>query len=264
MEQTYTEPLYGWRQGPADEDAPERPHISVVVPMYNEQDNAPVLVAEIAAAMAPVGAFEIITVDDASSDDSLKILTELKQKFPQLRVLHHRDNAGQSRAVRTAVLAARGEIIATLDGDGQNDPADIPALVQQLTRADAPPLLAMVAGERAKRQDSAAKKFASRFANGLRKRVLRDGANDTGCGLKVFYRGGFLRLPYFDHLHRYLPAMMVREGLVVEFAPVNHRPRLHGSSKYTNLNRALVAIRDMMGVIWLQARARQPGEISEK
>jgi len=211
-----------------------------------------------------VGNFEIITVDDASSDSTLSVLIDLKNKFPQLRVIAHRDNSGQSRAVRTGILAARGEIIATLDGDGQNDPADIPALVEQLTREGAPMLLAMVAGEREKRQDTAAKKFASRFANGLRKRVLRDGANDTGCGLKVFYRGAFLRLPYFDHLHRYLPAMMVREGLKVSFHPVHHRARLHGRSKYNNLNRALVAIRDMLGVIWLQARGRQPGEISEK
>ncbi len=259
------EPLYGWAAGSIrDEAIGDAPQIAVVVPMHNEEENAAELIGEIASALAPTGNFEIIAVNDASSDNTLGVLAGLKDTHKELRVLSHKQNAGQSRAVRTGIIAARAPIIATLDGDGQNDPADIPALFARLTRKDAPQLLAMIAGERAKRQDSAAKKFASRFANGLRKRVLKDGANDTGCGLKVFYRGAFLRLPFFDHIHRYLPALMVREGLMVEFMPVNHRPRLHGVSKYNNLNRALVAIRDMMGVIWLQARARQPGEIEEK
>lgn len=241
----------------------DAPAISVVIPMYNEEGNAAALVAEVAAALRGVAPFEIVTVNDCSKDGTLDVLTSLKDDYPELRVLNHHRNAGQSRGVRTGVLAARAPVIATLDGDGQNIPADIPALYAQLKRDDAPPLLAMVAGERQKRKDSQAKLVASRMANGIRKKLLRDDANDTGCGLKVFYRGAFLRLPYFDHLHRYLPALVRREGLEVEFAPVSHRERLSGVSKYTNMQRAAVAFRDLTGVIWLLARSRQPGEISE-
>lgn len=237
--------------------------LSVVVPMFNEAENAPDLVREIAEALNGRTDYEIIAVDDRSTDDTAAVLTRLKHEVPALRVVQHGHNAGQSRSVRTGILAAKGGIIATLDGDGQNNPADLPGLYDQLTRADAPDHLAMVAGERQKRQDSQAKLVASRAANGIRKRLLGDDANDTGCGLKVFYREAFLRLPYFDHIHRYLPALMRREGMGVEFAAVSHRPRVHGQSKYTNLGRALVAIRDLMGVIWLKARARQPHEIRE-
>jgi hypothetical protein len=152
-------------------------------------------------------------------------------------------------------------LIAMLDGDGQNDPADFPALYRQMLER---PDLAMVAGERRRRQDAATKKIASRGANAIRQWLLKDGAADTGCGLKLFRRDAFLALPYFDHMHRYLPALMVREGLEVVFAPVSHRARAHGRSKYTNFGRALVAIRDLLGVLWLNARARKPGNISEE
>jgi len=236
--------------------------LSVVVPMYNEEGNAAELIDEIAEAVAPLNA-EIIAVDDASTDRTRDILKSLKASTPGLRVLGHAKNAGQSRAGRTGILAARSDCIATLDGDGQNVPNDIPALFEQLTRDGAPNLLAMVAGERQKRQDSQAKLMASRWANGIRKSLLKDNANDTGCGLKVFKRDAFLRLPYFDHVHRYLPALMTREGLLVEFAPVAHRPRQHGVSKYTNFGRAAVAVRDLIGVTWLIARARQPDAVEE-
>jgi dolichol-phosphate mannosyltransferase len=238
------------------------PALSVVVPMHDESGGAAALIAEISVALAGLDC-EIVAVDDASKDATREALLAARAREPRLRVLTHAVNAGQSRAVRTGVLAARAPVVATIDGDGQNDPADIRKLYVQLTRPDASRLLAMVGGERQKRQDTAAKRYASRFANSVRSRLLRDRAKDTGCGLKVFYREAFLRLPAFDHMHRYLPALMAREGYEVEFAPVNHRPRTHGRSKYTNLGRAVVAIRDLMGVLWLNDRARRPGEISE-
>lgn len=252
-------PLFAMDRTPAD----GAPAISVVIPMYNEEGNAATLVGEVATALRGVASFEIVTVNDCSKDGTLAVLSALKADYPELRVINHHRNAGQSRGVRTGVLAARAPVVATLDGDGQNNPADIPALYARLTREGAPALLAMVAGERQKRKDSQAKLVASRMANGIRKKMLNDNANDTGCGLKVFYRDAFLRLPYFDHLHRYLPALVRREGLEIEFAPVSHRERLSGVSKYTNIQRAAVAVRDLTGVIWLLARSRQPGEISE-
>lgn len=239
-----------------------RPALSVVAPMHDEQGGAEALVIEIGAALNGLD-YEILAVDDASKDMTRSSLLAARAKEPRLRILAHGANAGQSRAVRTGVLAARAPVIATIDGDGQNDPADIRRLVGQLTRKDAPALLALVGGERQKRQDSTAKRIASRLANSARSRLLNDHAKDTGCGLKVFYKEAFLRLPAFDHMHRYLPALMAREGFAVEFAPVNHRARTHGRSKYTNLQRAGVAIRDLLGVLWLNDRARRPGEISE-
>lgn len=239
-----------------------RPALSVVAPMYDEEGGAAALIAEIGAALRGVD-YEIIAVDDASKDGTRTALIAARAAEPRLRIVAHGANAGQSRAVRTGILAARAPVIATIDGDGQNDPADIPKLFGQLTRPGAPRLLALVGGERQKRRDTAAKRYASRLANGLRARILNDKAKDTGCGLKVFHREAFLRLPAFDHMHRYLPALMAREGFEVEFAAVNHRARAHGRSKYTNLGRAVVAIRDLMGVLWLNDRARRPGEISE-
>jgi dolichol-phosphate mannosyltransferase len=171
--------------------------------------------------------------------------------------MRHAASCGQSAAVRTAVRAAAGAIIATLDGDGQNDPADAPKLADVLLAG--PPELAMVGGERVKRQDSRAKKIASRIGNGVRRRLLKDEATDTGCGLKAFRREAFLRLPYFDHMHRYLPALMLREGFRAEYRPVNHRHRETGRSKYTNLGRLWASLSDLFGVMWLQSRARIPG-----
>lgn len=236
--------------------------ISVVAPMHDEEGGAGELVAEIAAALSG-REFEIIAVDDCSRDGTAAALQQAQESIPQLRILRHGANAGQSRAIRTGVLAARNAVIVTIDGDGQNDPADIPALLSRLLRADAPPALAMAAGERRVRLDAASKRTASRLANTIRRRVLDDGAADTGCGLKAFYREAFLRLPYFDHLHRYLPALMRREGFEVEFVAVGHRPRAHGRSKYTNLGRLRAALRDLLGVVWLNARARSPVTISE-
>lgn len=233
------------------------PDISVIVPVYNEAENVAMLVAEIDLALTG-RTFEMVFVDDASSDDTRAVLGQLKTKYAALRVISHRKNAGQSRAVRSGILAAKSAVIATLDGDGQNDPADIPALYAQLIRPDAPPNLGLVGGRRAKRIDSAAKKLASKFGNGVRKWLLKDQADDTGCGIKVFTREAFLYLPFFDHIHRYIPALMIREGYAVEFADVNHRARTHGVSKYTNFGRLMVSIADLRGVMWLNRRARNP------
>jgi dolichol-phosphate mannosyltransferase len=236
------------------------PDISIVVPVHDEEGAAAALAMEIAAAFEGA-AHEIIFVDDASRDGTRAALTALKDRLPQLRVLAHAGNAGQSRALRTGILAATATVIVTLDGDGQNDPADGPALVRRLTAG--PASLAMVGGRRARRQDSAAKKFASRIGNGVRRRILADGAADTGCGLKAMRREAFLRLPYFDHMHRYLPALMLREGYEIAFEDVGHRPRTSGRSKYSNWQRLMVSIADLAGVVWLRSRSRRTGEVTE-
>ena len=234
--------------------------VSVVIPVFDEEGAAPSLAREIAAAFAG-RRYEMIFVDDRSRDATRHVLTTLKSELPTLRVLSHQTNSGQSRALRSGILNARGAVIVTLDGDGQNDPADGPKLVDALVAGI--PNLALVGGERVKRQDSLAKKFASRFGNGVRKHLLRDTANDTGCGLKAFRRDAFLRLPYFDHIHRYIPALMLREGFDVAFLPVNHRHRQTGASKYTNLGRLWASLSDLLGVMWLQSRARNPGGVDE-
>jgi dolichol-phosphate mannosyltransferase len=236
------------------------PHLSVVVPVFNEQDNVAPLVHEIMAALrgrAPAdgGDFEIVYVDDHSRDGTLAALQALKAEVPELRVIRHASQSGQSTAVRTGVKAARGVWIATLDGDGQNDPADIPRLLA--ARATAQPEVRLFAGWRVDRKDSGSKRWASKWANAIRARMLRDDTPDTGCGIKLFERAAFLDLPYFDHMHRYLPALMQRAGWQTVSVPVNHRPRSTGVSKYNNLNRALVGIRDLRGVAWLITRSKR-------
>ena len=236
------------------------PAYSVVVPVFNEEGAAAPLAREIAAAFAGAD-YEMLFVDDASRDATVASLIAAKGELPHLRVIRHQKNAGQSRAIRTGVLAARGAIIVTLDGDGQNDPADAPRLARRL--AEGPLSLGMVGGRRVKRQDSAAKRLASRLGNGVRKRLLNDHADDTGCGLKAIRREVFLRLPYFDHLHRYLPAMVQREGFETVFEDVAHRARVTGVSKYNNLGRALASVSDILGVLWLDRRAAAPGALHE-
>lgn len=230
---------------------------SVVVPVMNEEGNAASLAREIAAVLDG-RSYEMIFVDDASRDDTRAELAALKAELPALRVLGHRKNAGQSRAVRSGVLAARAPVIGTLDGDGQNDPADLPKLLAKITRAEAPPNLGMVAGNRTKRQDNWSKRAASQIANSIRRAALKDNAIDSGSGVKVFKREAFLRLPYFDHMHRFMAALMLREGYAVEFLPVNHRQRSAGRSKYTNLGRLAANMTDLWGVMWLRSRARLP------
>ena len=233
---------------------PSVPALTVVVPVFNEQDNLAPLVAEIVAALRPAAAFEIVYVDDSSSDDSLQRLVALKEDVPELRVLRHARQSGQSTAIRTGVRAAKGAWIATLDGDGQNDPADIPKLLA--ARASADPKVKLFAGWRVNRQDGASKRWASRWANAIRARMLRDDTPDTGCGIKLFERAAFLDLPYFDHMHRYLPALMQRAGWGTVSIPVSHRSRSTGVSKYNNLGRAWVGIGDLRGVAWLIRRSK--------
>ncbi|GGE46436.1 dolichol-phosphate mannosyltransferase [Marinicauda pacifica] len=234
------------------------PQICVVAPMHNEAGNAARLAAEVYDVLRDIP-HEIVFVNDASTDSTLDELVAAKADIPSLRVISHRSNAGQSRAIRSGVMAATAPVICTLDGDGQNPPADIPAVFQALTRADAPADLAMVAGRRVGRKDTAAKRFASRLGNGIRKRLLNDDADDTGCGLKAFKREAYLRLPYFDHQHRFLPALVKREGFKIEFVDVGHRPRLAGKSKYSNLGRLFASFSDMLGVMWLNSRFRKTG-----
>ncbi|HEY2010504.1 MAG TPA: glycosyltransferase family 2 protein [Rhizomicrobium sp.] len=233
--------------------------ISVVVPVKDEAGNVGPLAREIAAALKG-RPHEIIFIDDGSTDGTAEALTALKNEIAELRVLRHARNLGQSRGIRTGVKAAKGEIIVTLDGDGQNDPADIPELLEALSRD---PSLGMVSGVRVKRKDTASRRLASRIGNGFRNWMLGDGASDTGCGLKAFRRQAFLDLPYFDHVHRFLIALMLREGVGVAYIPVNHRPRLMGRSKYTNFGRLLVSVQDLLGVRWLQRRHRGGSEIRE-
>jgi dolichol-phosphate mannosyltransferase len=235
-----------------------RPELSVVVPVFNEQDNVAPLVGEIVAALRgnPLldGDFEIVYVDDNSRDETLAKLRQLKHEIPELRVLHHAAQSGQSSAVRTGVKAARGRWIATLDGDGQNDPADIPRLLAE--RQHSPAEVKLFAGWRTQRKDTGSKRWASRIANAIRSRMLHDDTPDTGCGIKLFERDAFLDLPWFNHMHRYLPALMQRAGWKTVSVPVNHRARSTGVSKYNNLNRALVGIADLRGVAWLIRRGK--------
>ena len=236
------------------------PEISVVIPVHDEEGNVAALAREIARAFDGAD-YEMIFVDDASRDGTRDALLALKRELPALRVLSHAANAGQSRAVRTGALAARGAILVTLDGDGQNDPADAPRLVARLREGG--PGLGLVGGVRLRRRDTWSKRVASRIANGVRQRILGDDSTDSGCGLKVLWRDVFLRLPYFDHMHRYLPALTHREGLGTAYLEVNHRPRGSGRSKYTNLDRLWVSLGDLMGVVWLINRGRRPGRVSE-
>ncbi len=238
--------------------------ISIVIPVRDEAGNAAPLAREIADAMASLTrqpSYEIIFVDDGSIDGTSAELVSLRSDLPMIRILVHARSFGQSRALRSGVLAAKSETIITLDGDGQNIPADIPKLLEAI--AGAPPTLAMVAGERATRKDRWAKRAASRLANGLRRWALNDKAKDVGCGLKLFRRAAFLELPYFDHMHRYLIALMQREGYEVRFVAVGHRPRNAGRSKYGNWGRFVVGISDLLGVIWLKRRLRKPTETKE-
>ena len=229
--------------------------LSVVVPVFNERDNVVPLINEISAALRGRTDFEIVYVDDHSTDDTLAVLGAAKAANPELRVIHHLAQSGQSTAIRNGVKAARGHWVATLDGDGQNDPADIPKLLAM--RDESPARIKLFAGWRVERKDSGSKRLASKWANAIRSRLLHDETPDTGCGIKLFEREAFLDLPYFDHMHRYLPALMQRAGWQVRSVPVNHRARGTGVSKYNNLNRALVGIADLRGVGWLIRRSKR-------
>lgn len=227
--------------------------LSVIVPVYNEASNVQPLLAEIHQALKDVGAFEVIYVDDGSDDGTRSELSAALQQYPDLRVLHHQRRCGQSNALLSGIRAARAPWIVTLDGDGQNDPADIPRLLQRFrAQADTPRL--MLAGQRLQRRDNWLRRLSSRIANGVRGRLLHDATPDTGCGLKLFSRDVFLSLPVFDHMHRFLPALMLREEVDVVSVPVTHRPRRRGVSKYGVSDRLWVGLVDLLGVMWLQRR----------
>lgn len=237
--------------------------ITVVVPVMNEEGNLAGLIAEIAAAATKCPITEIVYVDDGSTDSTFEILKSLKTQYPMLRVVGHDKRCGQSAALWTGVKAATNNIITTLDGDGQNDPADIPLVYDLYKSKTSDGTKIMVAGQRKKRQDNLGRRLSSRFANGLRSCLLKDNTRDTGCSLKMFTRADYLNLPYFNHMHRYLPALMMRDGIHIEHVDVSHRARTAGISKYTNFGRAVVGIADLMGVMWLQRRPNALPKISE-
>ena len=233
------------------------PELSVVVPVHDEAANIAPLIAEIDAALGGRIEFEIVYVDDGSGDASAEELARARRRHPRLKVLRHRAQCGQSAALGTGIAAARAEWIATLDGDGQNDPADILSLVEARDESG-DPNLRMIAGVRRKRRDSPLRRLSSRIANAVRRRVLRDATTDTGCGLKLFRREAYLALPAFDHMHRFLPALIKRGGGAVLEVPVGHRPRRAGASHYGMLNRTWIGLVDMLGVAWLQRRMKIP------
>jgi dolichol-phosphate mannosyltransferase len=233
--------------------------ISIVVPVHNEAENIMPLLAEIEQAMRTAAAYEIIIVDDGSLDATPTALDTAMHQYSTLRVLRHQRSCGQSAATHTGVRSARYPFVATLDGDGQNDPADIPVLFGEFERQrQQQPNLWMVAGWRQKRLDTGWRRFSSKFANSVRASLLADKTPDSACGLKVFLREQFLTLPYFDHMHRFLPALVLRAGGEVISVPVNHRPRNQGQSKYGTLDRLAAGIVDLLGVMWLKKRAKLP------
>ncbi|MBT3915131.1 MAG: glycosyltransferase family 2 protein [Rhodospirillaceae bacterium] len=245
-----------------DTNIQSTPELSVVVPVHNEAGNIEPLMAEVIAALDGIELFEIIYIDDCSRDGTPEKLVALNRKIESLRVLTHEKQSGQSAAIRTGVMAARGRLIATLDGDGQNDPADIPKLLKAYQESSADNPKTMIVGHRAKRQDSLVKRLSSKIANGIRASLLGDATPDTGCGLKVFRRQDFLDLPSFDHMHRFLPALMLRNGGQVVSVEVSHRSRERGKSKYGTFDRLWVGITDLIGVMWLKRRSIDP-EIKE-
>jgi dolichol-phosphate mannosyltransferase len=228
-----------------------------VIPVYNEAENIVPLVQEIVPSLEGRGEYEIIVVDDGSDDDTLARLQILRAGGEtRLRILRHPRNLGKSAALRNGVGAAHGEWVATLDGDGQNDPADIPRLCEVLADCSGEHRLRLVCGHRVRRDDPWLKRLSSRIANAVRGRLLGDAVPDTGCGLKLIHRQAFLDLPFFDHMHRFLPALIERGGGTVVSVEVSHRPRLHGESKYGVHNRLWVGITDLFGVLWLKRRAK--------
>lgn len=232
--------------------------VSVVIPAFNEAGNIANLVRETYENLAPDVLAEVIVVDDFSSDGTQEELRAAMAEFPTLRVIRHAETSGQSAALRTGITAASTDIIASMDGDGQNDPRDISRLLERLGEpGGAGP--ALVNGVRTNRVGTTSIRWASRMANAIRDAVLRDNCPDTGCGIKVYWRDAFLRLPFFTSIHRYLPALFQSYGLKVDFAPVNDRPRLAGYSKYSNLGRALIGLYDLVGVSWLRRRTIVPG-----
>src|SRR5882672_50807 len=235
--------------------------VSIVVPVRNEAENVAPLIAEITGALDGRWAYEIIYVDDGSTDATAERLNALMKQYGHLRQLRHATSSGQSAAVRSGVRAARGAIVATLDGDGQNNPAFLPDLVAAIESGGG--RIGLVAGQRVGRKDTGFKKMQSRIANTVRSAILRDGTRDTGCGLKAFRRDMFLALPYFDGLHRFLPALVRRESYDIGYVDVVDRPRRAGTSNYGMWDRLWVGILDLMGVWWLIRRRRHVPHVLE-
>ena len=228
--------------------------LSVVVPVRNEEDNVAELIFEIRKALKNKIHYEMIYVDDGSTDHTYKNLINLQKTYKELRVIRHQKSCGQSTAVRTGVKHAQYDWIVTLDGDGQNNPKDIPELLKALKEG-----VELVGGNRRhSRRDTWIKRISSVIANGVRSWMLQDNTPDTGCGLKLFSKEAFLDLPYFDHMHRFLPALIKRRGGLIVSVPVSHRPRTHGHSNYGTIDRLLVGIVDLFGVAWLQRRSKLP------
>jgi dolichol-phosphate mannosyltransferase len=239
--------------------------ISVVIPVCNEEDNVIPLAREIEAALRGSHPFEILFVDDGSTDGTAEAVRNARRAIPEVRLLRHSRRSGQSAAVASGVRRARGEWVATLDGDGQNDPADFPAMLDALAAArGSDPEVRLVMGNRVTRRDTWLRRLSSRVANGVRGWLLDDGTPDTGCGIKLMHRDTFLELPFFDHMHRFLPALYQRQGAKVISVPVNHRPRTRGTSKYGLNNRLWVGIVDLYGVMWLKSRFKPGLEVHEE
>ncbi len=238
------------------------PRFSIVVAVFNEAENVTPVTAEIIQAARPLGEFELIYVDDGSDDATPEHLRALRARDGAIRLLRHDRRCGKTAALITGISAARAPWIVTMDGDGQDDASEIPRLLDRAWVAGEPSPL--VAGIRTTRRDRWSRRLATRFANGLRQKLLRDGCPDTACGLKAFRRDVFLRLPAFEGMHRFLPALFQTFGHPLVCVPVNHRPRLAGQSKYTNFGRAVVGLSDTIGMIWLRRRTRLPGRVVEE
>jgi dolichol-phosphate mannosyltransferase len=239
------------------------PTISIVIPAMNEADNIKPLIDEIMAIASRVPLTEIIYINDGSDDATLATLQAVKQTNPLLRILSHDRRSGQSAATMNGVRAARGDVIVTLDADGQNDPADIPSVYKVFLDNYTNKRIGMVAGQRRKRHDNWLRRVSSRIANNVRSSLLKDGVRDTGCSLKLIRRDVYAHLPYFNHMHRFLAALVRREGYEILLTDVDHRPRLRGVSKYGMMNRLWVGIVDICGVMWLQRRAGMPSRVDE-
>ncbi|NNG16112.1 MAG: glycosyltransferase family 2 protein [Gemmatimonadales bacterium] len=234
------------------------PQLSIVIPAYNEAACLGPLLGELNAALAGGPTYEVLCVDDGSTDGTLEVLRSTRERLPQLRIVRHHSRSGQSAALWTGFGRAKAPWIATLDADGQNDPRDLPRLLEARDASPEREELWLVTGIRRKRRDTLLKRVSSRVANAVRGRLLRDGISDTGCGLKLMHRARILTLPRFDHMHRFLPALVMRSGGRVLTVEVGHRPRTAGTTKYGVRNRLFVGVVDLLGVLWLQRRTTHP------